>query len=198
MDSRNQLRKAIREKRLALSPQEQTNAASQLLIRLASHPKIQAAKNIAIYLANDGELNTQLFIKWCWAQNKNVYLPVIHPFSKGHLLFLKYTPKTIMNTNRFGIIEPQLNVGLIQLIHHIDIIFTPLVAFDKSGARLGMGGGFYDRTLQKWFQQYQDNKNAKPYPIGLAHDCQLVESIPTEHWDIPIPELITPSKNFKF
>lgn len=198
MDSRNQLRKATREKRLALSPQEQTNAASQLLIRLASHPKIQAAKNIAIYLANDGELNTQLFIKWCWAQNKNVYLPVIHPFSKGHLLFLKYTPKTIMNTNRFGIVEPQLNVGLIQLIHHIDIIFTPLVAFDKSGARLGMGGGFYDRTLQKWFQQYQDNKNAKPYPIGLAHDCQLVESIPTEHWDIPIPELITPSKNFKF
>lgn len=198
MDSRNQLRKVIREKRLALSPQEQTNAASQLLIRLASHPKIQAAKNIAIYLANDGELNTQLFIKWCWAQNKNVYLPVIHPFSKGHLLFLKYTPKTIMNTNRFGIIEPQLNVGLIQLIHHIDIIFTPLVAFDKSGARLGMGGGFYDRTLQKWYQQYQDNKNAKPYPIGLAHDCQLVESIPTEHWDIPIPELITPSKNFKF
>ena len=198
MDNRNQLRKITREKRLALSNHQQTMAAVQLSERLTTHPKVVAAQHISIYLANDGELNTLPFIEWCWANNKQVYLPVIHPFSKGHLLFLKYTPNTKMCKNRFGISEPKLNVNLIQRIENIDIIFTPLVAFDETGARLGMGGGFYDRTLQSWFEHYQTNKNATPYPIGLAHNCQLVSSIPTEYWDIPIPELITPTENYQF
>lgn len=198
MDNRNQLRKITREKRLALSNNEQTMAAIQLSERLTTHPKVVSAQHIAIYLANDGELNTLPFIEWCWANNKQVYLPVIHPFSQGHLLFLNYTPETEMCKNRFGISEPKLNVNLIQRIENIDIIFTPLVAFDETGARLGMGGGFYDRTLQSWFEQYKTDKQSRPYPIGLAHNCQLVSSIPTEYWDIPIPELITPTQNYQF
>ncbi|WP_089024850.1 5-formyltetrahydrofolate cyclo-ligase [Pseudocolwellia agarivorans] len=198
MDSRVQLRKAIRQKRSSLTQQEQANAAAQLLNQLTSNTNILSAQHIAIYLANDGELNTSTFIDWCWKHNKQVYLPVIHPFSKGHLLFLEYTPTTPMFKNRFGILEPKLDVRLIQLIHNIDIIFTPLVAFDNSGARLGMGGGFYDRTLQKWFEQYKENKKARPYPIGLAHNCQRVEAIPVEHWDIPIPQIITPTQNYLF
>lgn len=198
MDSRNQLRKTTRDKRLALSLNEQTTAAKQLSNRLISNIKVISAHHIAIYLANDGELDTMPFIQWCWANNKHVYLPVIHPFSKGHLLFLEYTPNTLLHKNRFGILEPKLNVNGVQLITNIDIIFTPLVAFDKSGARLGMGGGFYDRTLQKWFEHYRTNKKARPYPMGLAHNCQLVNTIPTEHWDIPIPELITPTENYHF
>lgn len=198
MDSRKQLRKTTRNKRLALSFEEQATAASELSSRLTANSKVTTARHIAIYLANDGELNTMPFIEWCWANNKHVYLPVIHPFSKGHLLFLEYTPDTLLHKNCFGILEPKLNVSLVQLISNIDIIFTPLVAFDSSGARLGMGGGFYDRTLQKWFKQFDTNKAARPYPIGLAHDCQQVNAIPVEDWDIPIPELITPSKNYHF
>ena len=63
----------------------------------------------------------------------------------------------------------------------------PLVAFDEYGQRLGMGGGFYDRTLQNW-QHY------KTQPVGYAHDCQLVEKLPVEEWDIPLPAVVTPSK----
>lgn len=63
----------------------------------------------------------------------------------------------------------------------------PLVAFDEYGQRLGMGGGFYDRTLQNW-QHY------KMQPVGYAHDCQLVEKLPVEEWDIPLPAVVTPSK----
>jgi len=196
--NRKQLREIVREKRTSLSKSQQTTAAIQLSKRLITQPKVISAQHIAIYLANDGELNTQTFIKWCWANNKQVYLPVIHPFSKGHLLFLHYTPNTPMSVNRFGILEPKLDVNLIKLVQDIDIIFTPLVAFDLSGARLGMGGGFYDRTLQKWYTNYQHNKKALPFPIGLAHDCQQVETIPTECWDIPIPNIITPHKSYTF
>ncbi|MGB1298626.1 MAG: 5-formyltetrahydrofolate cyclo-ligase, partial [Psychrobium sp.] len=52
------------------------------------------------------------------------------------------------------------------------------------------------RTLSKWFTQ--KDLTAKPYPIGLAHDFQQVDKIPSEHWDIPIPEIITPNQLFKF
>ncbi|MCJ8296057.1 MAG: 5-formyltetrahydrofolate cyclo-ligase, partial [Colwellia sp.] len=140
---------------------------------------------------NDGELATAAFIDWCWQQKKEVYLPVVHPFSRGNLLFLRYQADTPLVSNVFGILEPKLDVTKVCPLAGLDIICTPLVAFDETGARLGMGGGFYDRSLAHWQQ-------SKLYPLGLAHDCQLVESIPVESWDIPLPEIITPSKNYYF
>ncbi|MEW6989461.1 5-formyltetrahydrofolate cyclo-ligase [Colwelliaceae bacterium 6441] len=194
--NRTELRQTIREKRQGLSSDDQTQAAVQLSSSLAHHPKVKHAKNIALYLTNDGELNTQPFIDYCWQNNIKTYLPVIHPFSKGHLLFLRYHEQSIMRKNKYHILEPQLNVCDVLPVAQIDIIFTPLVAFDQTGARLGMGGGYYDRTLSTWFTQ-KEGVN-KPYPIGLAYDCQEVAKVPTEHWDIPIPEIITPTKQYQF
>ena len=196
--SRKNIRQNIRKLRRGLSPEIQHQQAIALLNSLAIATKVKDAKNIAIYLANDGELDTQPFINWCWQQGKHVYLPVIHPFSKGHLLFLHYTPQTPMINNKYGISEPQLDVRKIVDIRSIDILFTPLVAFDNQGNRLGMGGGFYDRTLSSWYKNYQIDKSSKPYPIGIAHDCQRVEALPSEHWDIPLPEIVTPNQHHLF
>ena len=202
MNTRQALRQTIRNKRRELTQAQQNFAALELLHRFCANDKILQAKHIAIYLSNDGELNTQLIIDWCWQQGKQVYLPVVHPFSKGHLLFLRFSQETELINNQYGIPEPKLDVGKIIPAQQLDIICTPLVAFDQTGARLGMGGGFYDRTLSQWHQQNNmaNNKNNinRPYAIGLAHDCQLVDSIPTEAWDIPLPEIITPSKQYKF
>ena len=96
-----------------------------------------------------------------------------------------------MIKNHYGILEPKLEVRKVCPLDQLDVLFTPLVAFDNTGARLGMGGGFYDRTLANWQQH-------KIYPIGLAHDCQRVDKIPLEHWDIPLPEIITPTRNHQF
>ncbi|MFQ3209469.1 MAG: 5-formyltetrahydrofolate cyclo-ligase, partial [Colwellia sp.] len=159
--------------------------------RLSKHVKIQQAKRIAIYLSNDGELSTKNFIEWCWQQHKQVYLPVVHPFNPGNLLFLNYQQETKLVNNIYGILEPQLDVTKVCPLEQLDIICTPLVAFDNSGARLGMGGGFYDRSLAHWQQ-------SKLYPLGLAHDCQRVEKVPIESWDIPLPEIITPNNNCRF
>ena len=195
---RQEIRSAIRTQRLTLSKNHQKTAANQLLAKLSSYSKIKSAHHIAIYLTNDGELNTTPFIHWCWENNKRTYLPVIHPFSKGNLLFIEYDKNTPMKTNQFGILEPKLNVNYIKAPSQIDIIFTPLVAFDSQGSRLGMGGGFYDRTLQHWYPKYLMDKATLPYPIGLAHECQQVPHIPTEIWDIPIPEIMTPTQSFIF
>lgn len=194
--NRADIRQLIRHKRQHLDQNTQNQQANLLAEKLKAHVKIADAKSVAIYLSNDGELNTQHFINNCWQRNVKTYLPVIHPFSKGHLLFLHYHQHTLMKENKYGIAEPKLNVLDVLPVTKIDIIFTPLVAFDSSGARLGMGGGYYDRTLASWFAQ--KDVSQKPYPIGLAHDFQQVAKVPTEPWDIPIPEIITPNKNFKF
>lgn len=60
------------------------------------------------------------------------------------------------------------------------MMFIPLVAFDEKGERLGMGGGFYDRTLAGW-------QKKGFYPVGLAHDCQQVDELPAAQWDVPLP-----------
>jgi len=186
MTTRQQLRKKIRLQRSALSAQQQLVASQELLSQLAQNTLVKNAQHIGVYLANNGELDPMLFIEWCWQNNKNVYLPVLHPFSKGHLLFLAFTPKTILLPNRFGIPEPRLEKDAIKPLSQLDIIMTPLVAFDATGNRLGMGGGFYDRTLS------QVHSSNKPYLLGLAHELQKVPALSTDSWDVPLSEIVTP------
>jgi 5-formyltetrahydrofolate cyclo-ligase len=198
MKNRKNIRQEVRYKRSQLSVLHQQEQAVLLCEKLIRQTEVKHVKKIAIYLANDGELNTQAFINWCWQNKISVYLPVIHPFSKGNLLFLQHTKNTILIKNKYGILEPKLDVRNIITVDKLDIIFTPLVAFDQRGNRLGMGGGFYDRTLVTWHIQYQQNKQTKLLPIGLAHDCQKIEKIPFESWDIPLPIIITPTTRYNF
>ncbi len=186
---RQNIRNQIRQRRRALTSEQQQQSSLQIAERIATHPRILAAQNIAVFLSFDGELNTRPLIERLWQLDKQVYLPVLHPFSKGNLLFLHYTPETPLVHNRFNILEPELDVRHVLPLGSLDVVLTPLVAFDSAGQRLGMGGGFYDRTLQNW-------QHRGPYPIGLAHDCQQVEQVPVEHWDIPLPEIVTPAQNW--
>ena len=191
--TRNQIRHNIRSARRTLTDAQQRTDAQKLLHHLIKLDKLQQSQHIAVSLAFDGEVDTQPFIQWCWQNNKQVYLPVVNPLNKGHLLFLHYTATTEMVANHYGILEPKLDQRHIRPVEQLDIIFTPLVAFDKQGNRIGMGGGYYDRTLAPWFE-----KQTGPYPIGLAHDCQQVEKLPIESWDVPLPEVITPAKHHHF
>ncbi|PSW18595.1 5-formyltetrahydrofolate cyclo-ligase [Photobacterium sanctipauli] len=191
--SRQQIRQQIRQQRRTLTDEQQRHFATQLLQQCQQAETLGNAQHIALYLANDGELDTQPVIDWLWQQGKSVYLPVLHPFSKGHLLFLHYTAETRMTLNKYQIREPQLDIRLVKPAHQLDVICTPLVAFDASGQRLGMGGGYYDRTLSNWHRHQQG-----PRPVGLAHDCQQVDSLPSQAWDVPLPEIITPSRHFRW
>ncbi|MNH03854.1 5-formyltetrahydrofolate cyclo-ligase family protein [compost metagenome] len=192
-DERQSLRQLIRQRRKSLSQAEQQAAAQQLVLRFQQHTEILAARRIALYLANDGELDPLPTIHWLWAQQKEVFLPVLHPFTPGHLLFQRYTPTSPMTHNRYGIAEPELD--MLQVVPHstLDLICTPLVAFDAEGNRLGMGGGYYDRTLACWHEH-----GLGPRPLGLAHDCQQVESVPQAQWDVPLPQIITPARCWRF
>ncbi|WP_414164798.1 5-formyltetrahydrofolate cyclo-ligase [Superficieibacter sp. BNK-5] len=183
---RQEIRRHIRQRRRTLSVDQQTHLAQQAAARMMAYPPVVMAHTVALFLSFDGELDTRPLIEQLWRAGKRVYLPVLHPFSPGNLLFLHYHPQSELVVNRLKIHEPKLDVRDVLPLAQLDVLVTPLVAFDSQGQRLGMGGGFYDRTLQNW-QQY------RLQPVGYAHDCQRVDALPVEEWDIPLPAVVTPS-----
>jgi len=211
---RQLLRQQIRLARQQLSDNEQQQAAAQLVQQAQNLPELQQAKHVAIYLSNDAELNTMPLIKELWQQGKQLYLPVLHLFCPGYLLFQQYNATTPMRPNRFGIAEPVPDVSQLRLLKELDVVLLPLVAFDAQGHRLGMGGGFYDRTLASLQHKAANTQSAKAPPaktnptacqamaaptlIGLAHNCQQVAAVPTQAWDVPLSSLISPAKIWRF
>lgn len=189
--SRQDIRQLIRQRRRALTAEQQQLFGQQAAARMMAWPPVLTAKTVALFLSFDGELDTQPLIEQLWQAGKRVYLPVLHPFSPGNLLFLHYHPHSHLVVNRLKISEPRLDVRDVLPLSQLDVLITPLVAFDEKGQRLGMGGGFYDRTLQNW-RQYGVQ------PVGYAHDCQQVTTLPVEEWDIPLPAVVTPSKTWQW
>ncbi|MCS2148288.1 5-formyltetrahydrofolate cyclo-ligase [Scandinavium manionii] len=185
--ARQNIRQIIRQRRRALTPDQQQHFAEQAAYRMMAYAPVMMGQTVALFLSFDGELDTRPLIEQLWLSGKKVYLPVLHPFSSGNLLFLYYHPHSELVMNRLKIQEPKLDVRDVLPLSELDVLITPLVAFDAQGQRLGMGGGFYDRTLQNWQQHGLQ-------PVGYAHDCQLVETLPTEKWDIPLPAVVTPAK----
>jgi 5-formyltetrahydrofolate cyclo-ligase len=190
--NRNEIRANIRAARRSISPEQQAVLGQQACENMLSKIKYLAVKHVAVYLTNDGELDSEPLIQALWERGIKVYLPKLHPFSKGNLLFLAYTQQTPMLRNTLGILEPVLDIRGLILPEQLNLIVTPLVAFDKNGNRMGMGGGYYDRTLVNW------EKAGTPLPIGYAHDCQQVDHLSCEHWDIPLPTIVTPTKIWDF
>ena len=111
----------------------------------------------------------------------------MHPLKINRLHFAQYKDNSVLTTNRFGIFEPCLKQAKISPPWSLDLILMPLVGFDRSGNRLGMGGGVYDRTLA--FMA----KNNKPSPqlVGLAYSFQEIAQISPQKWDIPVSRIIT-------
>lgn len=184
---RAEIRQTIRQRRRSITDSEQHIFAQRAASRMLAYPPVIKAKSVAVFLSFDGELDTDPLIRALWQAGKSVYLPVLHPFSKGSLLFLRYDKDSHLVMNRLKILEPKLDVRNVLPLDRLDVLVTPLVAFDEQGQRLGMGGGFYDRTLQNW-------QRHGLWPVGLAHDCQQVPALPAEEWDIPLPAVVTPSR----
>jgi len=187
MDTRKELRLQLRHRRRALTLLQQKNASNRLLRQIIKIPGIQRVQHIAIYLASDGEINTQAIISWCRMHKKQLYLPVLHPLSHNRLWFARYTAQTPMKRNKYGIWEPRKPYRFMLSAKQLDLVLLPLVGFDEEGGRLGMGGGYYDRT----FNYLGHAGINKPRLVGLAHELQKVETLPVESWDVPLSGVAT-------
>ncbi|MDH5392677.1 MAG: 5-formyltetrahydrofolate cyclo-ligase [Gammaproteobacteria bacterium] len=190
---RQSLRQQLRQQRRQLSLKQQQAHGKRLANNLRLNRYFSQVKDVAFYLAEDAEISTSAAIKAAWKSHKNVYLPVLSPYA-DELFFAPYRPTTSLKLNRFGIAEPAVAIRHCKRAHQLQLIFMPLVGFDIKGNRLGMGGGFYDRSLH--FRQHQQSWR-KPRLIGLAHECQKVAAIPVEHWDIPLDGIATEKTFYK-
>ncbi len=185
---RQQLRQKMRKKRRSLSLRQQKIAASRLKQVMIRHPMLLSARRIGSYLASDGEISAAPLIEWALATGRSVYLPVLHPIRHNRLWFVRYQPGCAMRKNKYGIAEPCGKRNPRIPAWSLDLVLLPLVAFDCQGGRLGMGGGYYDRTFS--FKQRPQSING-PKLLGLAHELQKTEKLELASWDIPLAGIAT-------
>lgn len=174
------LRQSKRQIREKLSPAYQKKASAQVCNKIRALEQYRYAKRIALYQAIGGEINLDSLWESAPMQGKYCYFPALN--ENKTLAFLPATPATAFNKNRYGIAEPAVNKSEAIPLNQLDIIFMPLVAFDERGTRLGMGAGYYDRTLAK---------EERPLLIGVAYEFQHYSYIEAQPWDIPLDAVIT-------
>jgi 5-formyltetrahydrofolate cyclo-ligase len=192
---RAQLRRQLRQARRALTPLQQRKASEKLLRQLVQHPLYRRSKHIAFYLANDGEINPDLLLQHARRLGKHCYLPVLSDWPATHMNFQRLSPGSRWVSNRFGIREPMHDRALQVRPWRLDLVLMPLVGFDEQGNRLGMGGGFYDRTFA--FRRQRTSWRG-PRLLGLAHHCQKVSQLPTAIWDIPLDGIVSDQQTILF
>jgi 5-formyltetrahydrofolate cyclo-ligase len=181
------LRRQMRDARKALDPGAQKQHALALANQICRSRVFINSTRLACYLANDGEIDPHYIIERAWQMRKQVYLPVLSPL--GHrLYFAPYNHDSDLCSNRYSIMEPDCHPRDWCSAQQLDLILLPLVAFDAAGNRLGMGGGFYDRSLA--YRQHRQHWR-KPRLLGLAHELQKTSELKTRSWDIPLDGIAT-------
>ena len=187
------LRSKKRQLRNQLTSLEQSTHAFGLAHQVCRQHAFLNSSRLACYLTNDGEIDPEYIIRTAWKLRKQVYLPVLSPF-QSKLYFAPYQAGMAMQLNRFAIWEPACNPVNWLNPWQLDLILLPLVAFDESGNRLGMGGGFYDRSLA-----YRRSRTHTPRPklIGLAHELQHEQQLAASSWDIPLDMIATEERIIK-
>lgn len=180
----------MRNYRRELDPRLQQQMSLALCSVITSSGLFRYSNHIAFYLPNDGEIDLRPLIYRALDMGKRCYLPVLSPLYHNRLWFAPYHRDSRVIYNRFGIPEPAVNWNRMRPAWSLDLILMPLVAFDRNGNRLGMGGGYYDRTLA-----YLTRRShwRKPRLLGTAYDFQRVEKLPHEAWDIPLQGIATES-----
>ena len=191
--SRSTLRARLREQRRGLSPEQQRHAARRLNAIVGSSSIFRRSRHIAFFLANDGELDPLPLLRRAWRMGKVCYLPVITPGKS--LWFAPYENGDPLAPNRFGIPEPARAGTTLVSARVLDLILTPLVAFDDQGHRLGMGSGFYDRTLS--FLRHRRIWR-KPRLLGVAHELQHLSALQAAPWDVPLDGVATDENLYLF
>ncbi len=171
-----------------MPPAEQAAHSLAFLDRIDSLGLLLRSRRIGAYLAADGELDLGPLVERLHQRGIEPLLPVLRRYPEGKLWFIPHPSGGRLIANRFGIPEPEYRHRHACLPWVLDTLLLPLVAFDHHCNRMGMGGGFYDRSLA-----YLRNRICwrRPRLIGVAHECQRVNELPMRPWDVPLDMVIT-------
>ena len=176
MDTKDEIRRAMRARRKALTPEERTAASETVCTKLVA---LNLKSHIAVYLASSQEIDLSPFIRKALEKNIRVVAPrwngetyelaVIKGLDEAHL---RKGPMGILEPAEAEIVPPQ----------EVEAWLVPGLAFTRSGKRLGYGGGWYDRLLVK--------APTDAVKLGIAHAFQVMDDLPSEPHDIRLTGVI--------
>ena len=167
-----------------LSQVERERAAEIIAEKVVRSHWFQRVEHLACYLPTPDEVDTWAIIARAWRMKKRIFAPIVK--KKHQLLFREITADTTLYRNRYGLLEPDR--GDLIAARKLDVVIMPVVAFDSSLHRVGMGGGYFDFTFA--FLKHREHL-LHPKLVGVAFACQEVEKIPANPWDIRLFRVIT-------
>ena len=188
--SRDTLRRELRARRRAIPAPARIAAADALAHRLLSLPFAPVSGHVAGYWAMDGEIalsSWQLRLP----RGCTYCLPVLH--DDGLLRFAPWRGGAALGSNKHGKPQPDVPQWAVRTAEAMAFVVAPLVAFDARGHRLGMGGGWYDRTFA-----FRRDRAAPPHLVGAAFAAQQVDTVSPQPWDMPLDALCSEADTHLF
>lgn len=182
-----ELRKHRKKQRAQLPIKQQQRDSKRAVRQLQRTRQFRSARHIALYLPVRGEISPVSLRNFA-RPNQTFYLPVLSLCKSQGLVFVRWDKNTRFRTNRFGIPEPLVRHNRLKSPRSLDLVVTPLLAFDQAGNRLGMGGGFYDRSFA--FKRHNKH-HPRPQLAGFAYQFQQAEKLPAQPWDVPLDLMAT-------
>jgi 5-formyltetrahydrofolate cyclo-ligase len=175
VESHDELRQHNRKLRADLDSTQLEIAAAALAEHILPLPEYQQAQRVAVYFAVNGEIGLDAVIDHALVEGKEIFLPNLDHAA------LRFSP--YFRTHASEMLSPQ----------ELDLVLAPLVVFDGNRNRIGMGGGFYDRS----FAFRKNPEYTRPVLIGVAHEIQKVDRIVPEKWDVQLDMIVTDQAIYK-
>lgn len=170
----------------AMSASEREHASTRIVDLVLTLPEVERASTVMVFWSFGSETDTAALVEALHARGVRVALPRI---VDGDMEPYAYAPGDAVTETSFGAQEPSSGERLDPSA--IDVVVTPGVAFDRSGRRVGYGGGFYDRFFPR--------SRPDTFRIGVGFDLQLIEAdLPGGHFDLGLDGVVTESGVVRF
>lgn len=182
--SQREQRREVIARRQQLSDQDRARHSQTIASYFLRSKDFLTAKRIACFISGGDEVDTSAIFARAWRADKCIYAPVVLP--RRQMKFVQVLRDTPLEKSAFGLWEPAFGAELVA--SKLDVVVTPLVAFDAMRHRVGVGGGYYDRAFEYLRRQ---GRWLRPKLVGIAFECQRVEKIRPNPWDIRLSRIIT-------
>ncbi|KAK3836043.1 MAG: 5-formyltetrahydrofolate cyclo-ligase [Linnemannia elongata] len=193
---KNTIRKDIRQKLAALTPDEIKRQSAVVTEKLLDMPVFKTSQNISVYISMHGEVCTQEIIKTLLDQKKNCYVPRCKGLIMDMVKIESWDDYLSLPKNSWNIPEPTQDYpreNALETLHGLDLIVMPGLAFDRTGTRLGHGRGYYDTYLIK-ANEYNKSVGRPPVAtVALSLTEQMVDTpLPRCETDINPEQILHP------
>lgn len=186
MGSKRELRKYYLDKRSNLSEGEIIKKSKSITNRIDQYIKKNDYFKIMIFVSFNNEIKTHQLIKKWLKEDKDIYLPYIDEEDNSMKICKINNFESDLKKGVYGILEPKKEIRSSNINMNLDTVIVPGLVYDKKGYRIGYGGGYYDKFLS--------TLNSSVKKIGIIYSGFIVDSLPKDHFDIPVDKIITDLK----